>query len=130
MRLWAIAAIATTLGVSAQPAFAQGKGRGRGNGGDDKPSAAAEHKGPKKYRVKTDRAIVVTRDVLVRQGFLVERVEEGPEVTVVWYRRGNMGNGVGKGPVEKMVIRRTNDVVVFEQAPPAVLVDIDLRLRL
>jgi hypothetical protein len=41
-----------------------------------------------------------------------------------------MGNGRGRGPLEKMLIRRTNDVVVFEQAPPAVMVDIDVKLKL
>ena len=129
MRYWIIAATSAILATGAHPVLAQ-KGRGPDKGtGRDKP-AVAHDKGPKKYKVKTDRAILVTRDVLVRQGFLVERVEEGPEVTVIWYRRGNMGNGKGKGPVEKMIIRRTNDVVVFEQAPPAVLVDIDVRLRL
>src|SRR2546426_10612295 len=70
-------------------------------------AAAAQGKGPKKYAVTNDRALVVTREVLVRQGYDVVRIEDaGPDV-VVWYRRGNMGRGKGKGrPGEKGVHRQ------------------------
>src|SRR5437879_2853867 len=92
--------------------------------------AAAQGRGPKKYAVTNDRALVVTRDVLVKQGYEVVRVENsGPDV-VVWYRAGNRGRGKGKGPPVRMVIHRTADRVVFLQAPSAVLVDIDLKLKL
>lgn len=121
------AALATIMAV-AQPAPAQ-QGRDR-KGGAEKPSAVQEKKGPKRYTVTSSRAVVITRDVLVRQGFLVERVVEDGDVTVVWYRRGNMGKGKGKGPLEKLVIRRVEKTIVFEQAPPEVLIDIDIRLKL
>src|SRR2546427_9215126 len=92
--------------------------------------AAGQGRGPKKYAVTNDRALVVTRDVLVKQGYEVVRVENsGPDV-VVWYRAGNRGRGKGKGPPVRMVIHRTADRVVFLQAPSAVLVDIDLKLKL
>jgi len=91
--------------------------------------AAAQGRGPKKYKVSQDRALVVTREVLVKQGYQVVRVENsGPDV-VVWYRAGNRGRGKGKGPPVRMVIHRQEDRVVFLQAPSAVLVDIDLRLK-
>src|SRR5881396_452288 len=91
-------------------------------------AAAAQGKGPKKYAVTND--LVVTREVLVRQGYDVVRIENaGPDV-VVWYRRGNMGRGKGKGRPVKMVIHREADRVVFLDTPSAILVDIDVRLKL
>jgi len=86
--------------------------------------------GGKKYRVSTDRAIVVTREVLVRQGFEVIRIEERGPDQVVWYRAGNRGKGKGKGPPVKMVIHREADRVIFVDTPSSLLIDIDVRLRL
>jgi len=86
--------------------------------------------GPKRYRVTNDRAIVVTRDVLVRQGFEVIRIEERGPDRIVWYRAGNRGKGKGKGPPVKMVIHREADRVIFVDTPSSILVDIDVRLRL
>ena len=87
-------------------------------------------KGPKRYAVTNDRALVVTREVLVKRGYEVVRVENsGPDV-VVWYRAGNRGRGRGKGPPVKLVIHREADRVVFLDTPSAILVDIDLRLKL
>jgi len=91
--------------------------------------AAAQGKGPKKYAVTTDRALVVTKDVLVKQGYEVVRVENSGHDYVVWYRRGNKGRGKGKGPPVRMVIHRDLDRVVFLQAPSAILVDIDVQLK-
>ncbi len=90
----------------------------------------AQGKGPKKYAVSNDRALVVTKEVLVKQGYDVVRVENSGRDIVVWYRRGNRGRGKGKGPPARMVIHRTEDRVVFLSAPSAVLVDIDVRLKL
>ena len=86
----------------------------------------------KRYKVTHDRAVTVTREVLVRQGYEVVRIEtEGP-TQVVYYRAGNRGKGKGKGKgkVEKMVIRREAERVIFVDTPAAILVDIDVRLRL
>ena len=52
------------------------------------------------------------------------------DAQVIYYRAGNRGRGKGKGPVERMVIRTVERRVVFEEAPPAILVDIDLNLKL
>src|SRR2546425_612310 len=73
--------------------------------------AAAQGKGPKKYAVTTDRALVVTKDVLVKQGYEVVRVENSGHDYVVWHRRGNMGKGRGNGPPVKMVIHRETEHV-------------------
>ena len=90
---------------------------------------AAQGKGPKKYAVTTDRALVVTKDVLVKRGYEVVSVENSGRDYVVWYRRGNRGRGKGKGPPARMVIHRDVDHVVFLQAPSEVLVDIDVTLK-
>lgn len=91
---------------------------------------AAQGRGPKKYPVTTDRAIVVTREVLVRQGYEVVRIDTQGADQIVWYRRGSMGRGKGKGPLVKMVIRRAENRIVFVDVPDAILVDIDVRLRI
>jgi hypothetical protein len=91
---------------------------------------AAQGRGPKRYAVTNDRALVVTKEVLVKRGYDVERVENSGRDIVVWYRRGNMGRGKGKGPPARMVIHRAEDQVVFLSAPSDVLVDIDVRLKM
>ncbi len=111
MKALRIAAAVGLLAISAVPLAAQGKG-------------------PKKYAVTSDRALVVTREVLVKQGYEVVRVENSGHDIVVWYRRGSRGRGKGKGPPVKMVIHRDADRVVFLNTPSPVLVDIDVRLKL
>jgi len=93
--------------------------------------APAQGRGPKKeFAVAPDRAISVTREVLVRQGFEVVRIEIVGNDRVIYYRRGNMGRGKGKGPVVKMLVRRVENRVVFVDTPDGILVDINLRLKL
>jgi hypothetical protein len=110
------AGLALILGALAisTPAQAQGKGKDK----------------DKHYTVSSDRAVSVTRTVLVRQGFDVVRIERVGATQVVYYRAGNHGRGKGKGPVEKMIIRTVDRRVVFEDVPPAVMVDIDVNLKL
>ena len=93
--------------------------------------AIAQGHGPKKeFVVPQSRAVIVTKDVLARQGFEVIKIEHVGNDQVVYYRRGNMGKGKGKGPPLKMIIRRVENRVVFVDTPDAVLVDINVRLRL
>jgi hypothetical protein len=110
--LWSALAIVALLGASTAPALAQGKSK------------------YKHYVVSSDRAVSVTRTVLVGQGYTVVRIERVGPTRVVYYRRGNMGRGKGKGPVQRMVIRSVRDRIVFEDTEPSVLVDIDLKLKL
>ena len=103
----AVAALSVAM---ATPAQAQGKGR--------------------HYTVSTSRAMDVTRVVLERQGYELVRVVQAPGSQVIYYRRGNKGRGKGQGPMERMVIRTVERRVVFEDVPSAILVDIDLQLKL
>src|SRR2546426_5973589 len=58
--------------------------------------AAAQVNGPKKYAVTTDQALVVTKDVLVKQGYEVVRVENrGRDYVVVPPRQQGAGQGQG-----------------------------------
>jgi hypothetical protein len=41
-----------------------------------------------------------------------------------------MGKGKGKGPMEKMVIRRHRDVIVIEEVEPTILLKIEVALEL
>ncbi len=110
--LWSGLAIVALLGVTAAPAYAQGKSK------------------EKHYRVSSDKALSVTRTVLVEQGYHVVRVQRVGATQVVYFRRGNNGRGKGKGPLQRMVIRTVRDRVFFEEAEPSVLVNIDVKLKL
>jgi hypothetical protein len=104
-------------------ALAQGKGHGKDHGGHVPPGHA------KKRVVTADQAIIVTRDVLVSHGYEVVRVDLVQGTRVVYYRRGNMGRGKGKGPIERIVIRPEPDRVVFVSQPPrGLMIDINVRL--
>jgi hypothetical protein len=104
--------VAVVLGISAIPAQAQGK---------------PKHK---EYVVTHERAVSVSRTVLIRQGYTVVRVQRVGPTHVIYYRRGNMGRGKGKGPMQRMVIRTVRDRVLFEETEPSVLVDIEVKLKL
>ena len=110
--LWSALVAVTLIGLAASPAHAQGKGK------------------YKHYVVSTDRAITVTRTVLVRQGYDVVRVQRVGPTQVVYYRPGKKWRGKGKPPVHRMVIRTVENRVVFEDTEPSVLMDIDVRLKL
>jgi hypothetical protein len=111
---------ALALAGTAARAEAQGRGNGKHGRGD----------AHEKTKVTKDRALVVTREVLVSRGYDVMRVEDRGDFIIVYYRQGNRGRGRGKGPPATMIIRRTPERIVFERAPSAVLIDINLRLKL
>jgi hypothetical protein len=109
--IFALAIVALGAGITT-PAHGQGKGKG------------------KHYSVSSDKAMSVTRTVLQRQGYEVVRVVHAEDAQVIYYRRGSSGRGKGKGPLERLVIRLVERRVVFEEATPAILVDIDFNLKL
>jgi hypothetical protein len=73
----------------------------------------------KYYVVSNDRAVSVTRTVLVRRGYHVVRIARVGPTRVVYYRLGR------RGPVQRMVIRSVRGQVLFEETDPSVLVDVD-----
>jgi len=113
---------AASLFYPGQSVLAQGKGHG----------ASGQHVPPgqaKKRVVTADQAIVATREVLVSHGYEIVRVETVKTTRVVYYRRGNMGRGKGKGPIERIVIRPEPDRVVWVTPPPrGLMIDINVRL--
>jgi hypothetical protein len=114
--------VAGSLLYPGRDVLAQGKGPGN-KAGHVPPGHA------KKKVVTADQAIVVTREVLVSHGYEVVRVELVQGTRVVYYRRGNMGRGKGKGPIERIVIRPEPDRVIFVSQPPkGLMIDINLRL--
>ena len=109
------------LALAAAPAHAQGKGKGKSEPATAATPAAASHaKGAKKVppgqarKITPDDAVTASRDVFQRNGYRVVRVETVGLTRVIYYRRGNNGNGKGQGPLMKMVVRPANDVVVIE----------------
>ncbi len=119
VRLLSTGLLAIALTAVVSPAEAQGKK------GDKRASTAP---GQEKKQVTSAQAVTASRDILVKYGYQVVRVETVRGAEVIYYRRGNMGRGRGLGPVEKMVVRPSGTVVVFEAAPEKVLIDIKLRL--
>jgi hypothetical protein len=107
---WSGLAAVTLFGLAAAPIHAQGKGK-------------AKH-----YAVTSDKAMSVTRTVLVHQGYHVVRVERVGLTQVVYYRVKKHKHG--KKPLQRLVIRTVRDRVVFEDAEPSVLIDIDMKLKL
>src|SRR4051812_38847687 len=83
------------LAAGSREAAAQGRsqdkahGHAHGNSGHVPPGQA-------KKVVTADQAVVATREVLVRHGYDVVRVEVIKGTRVVYYRRGNKGRGRGK----------------------------------
>ena len=110
--IWAGLAVLALAGVPGAPVHAQAK-------------VKAKH-----YAVSGDKAVSVSRSVLIDRGFQVVRVQRVGPTQVIYFRRGNNGRGKGKGPIQRMVIRTVRERVYFEEAEPSVLVDIDIRLKL
>ena len=116
---FALIAIASA-GLWATGSTAQAQGNG-------KPSSGSANKQKVKY-VSTNDAIIVAREILVKHGYEVVRVDIVEDTRVIYYRLGNRGRGRGKGRLQKIVVRREPERIVFIDAPRPVLVDINVRL--
>jgi hypothetical protein len=90
----------------------------------------AQGNSQKEYKASPDHASATVREVLDQHGWVFVRYEDRGADRIVYYRRGNRGRGKGLGPMESFVIRRVQRRVVFVNVPDAILVDIDVRLRL
>ena len=124
MRYALMAMAAAGLWLAGSAAAAQGN-----TSGDRKAPPGAANK--KKVRViSTGDAVIVAREMLVKHGYEVVRVDVVENTRVIYYRVGNRGRGRGRGRLEKIVVRREPERVVFVDAPRAVLVDINVKLGL
>lgn len=122
---YALIAMATAgLWLTGSAADAQGN-----TSGDRKAPPGAGNK--KKVRViSTSDAVIVAREMLVKHGYEVVRVDVVENTRVIYYRVGNRGRGRGRGRLERIVVRREPDRIVFVDAPRVVLVDINVKLGL
>jgi uncharacterized protein (UPF0548 family) len=130
LRITQLLLVPFVAAVLATEAQAQGKGKG---GGDKQGHVVVVQQGhAKRAKVKkvhtSDEAVEITRVVLREQGYELVRVEQRGDVRVVYYRRGNMGRGRGKGPIMYMIVRPSPERIVIERAPSSVLVQINVRL--
>ena len=114
------AVLAITLGTATTPAAAQRQST----------AVALATPGQSGKYVSVTRAVAVTREVLVGHGYQVIRVERLREMEVILFRRPNTGRGQGLGPIERLIVKPSGTVVVFEAAPPRVLVDVNVKLGL
>ena len=119
MRALAIIATIVVMSVFSQEASAQGKG-----------VAKAKQAPGQAKQVTTNDAVTASRDILVKHGYQFVRVETVGATQVIYYRRGNMGRGKGLGPLEKMVVRPSNSIVLFDGGPSGVVLDLKIRLGL
>lgn len=106
--------VLTALGST--PASAQGRG--------DKGKSQEDGKS----KVTVEVAVTAAKDVLVKQGFEVVRVEAKPDHHIIYYRAGNQGRGKGHGPPVRMIVRRVDDRVVLEEAPDGLRLEIGVKL--
>ncbi len=120
--LLSLAAVALATEVKAQ-----GKGKGDKHG-HAIVQQGHERRAKVKKVITSDEAVDVTRIVLREQGYNLVRVERRRDVRVVYYRRGNMGRGKGKGPIMYMVVRPSPDRIIIERAPSPLLMQINVRL--
>ena len=118
---FALIAIASA-GLWAAGSTAQAQGNNKA-----KPSSGSANTQKVKY-VSTNDAIIVAREILVKHGYEVVRVDIVEDTRVIYYRLGNRGRGRGKGRLQKIVVRREPERIVFIDAPRPVLVDINVRL--
>ena len=117
-----VAVAAAGLWLAGGTAEAQGNASGNRN--------AVQGSGNKKKVkvISTGDGVIIAREILVKHGYEVVRVDIVGDTRVIYYRLGNRGRGKGKGRLQKIVVRREPERIVFIDAPRAVLVDINIRL--
>lgn len=112
------AAVAAALWLGGAPAEAQSNAK-PGSGNKEKVKIIA-----------TNDAVAAARYALVKHGYEIIRVDVVRDTRIIYYRVGNRGRGRGKGRLEKIVIRRERERVVFDDAPKVVQLEINVKLGL
>ena len=93
-----------------------------------KPNEKAAKPPKPKKQVSSSEAVGLSREILVKHGYQVVRVEMVKDAQVIYYRAGNNGRGRGQGPLRQMIVRPYGNIVTFEAAPEKVRLDIKLQL--
>lgn len=141
------AVVAMMAAVLTVPAFAQGKSAEKKAEKSKSPkvvtvtskgevvsakntSKSAKSAAKAARKVSTSQAVIVTRDVLIANGYQVVNVVPTGTTQVIYYRRGNRGNGRGLGPVERIVVVPSGEIVRFQSVPEPLLGTILRRLGL
>lgn len=123
----------------AMPVSAQGKSKGAEKKKDDKTvvvtsngEVVSNKKAAKaaRKRVTSSQAVIVTREVLLSNGYQIVKVVPSGTTQVIYYRRGNRGNGRGLGPVERIYVVPAGEIVRFQSVPDPLLSTILRRLGL
>jgi hypothetical protein len=102
--------------LSVTPALAQARGHERGKPETEKP------------KVTVQLTVSTAKDILVKQGYEVVRVEPKEGYQIIYYRAGNRGRGRGQGPPARMIVRQVADRIVLEDAPDQVRIELGIRL--
>jgi hypothetical protein len=84
--------------------------------------------GQAKKHVTILQGTTVTREVLLANGYQIVRVAPSGASRIIYYRRGNNGNGRGLGPVQQIIVVPAGDVVRFQSVPQSLLQTILSRL--
>src|ERR1041385_5688117 len=136
-------ALAAMMAAAAMPAHAQGKTKGKGAEKKNEKTVVVTSKGEvvaadkktekeiekaARKHVTPSQAVIVSRDVLISNGYQIVNVVPSGATQVIYFRRGNMGRGRGLGPVEKMYVVPAGDVVRFTSVPEPLLTTILRRL--
>src|SRR5688500_9771265 len=108
--------------------LAGGTAEAQGNANAERKASPGIGNKKKVKVISTSDAVIVAREILVKHGYEVVRVDIIESTRVIYYRVGNRGRGRGKGRLQKIIVRREPERVVFVDAPRVVLVDINVRL--
>ena len=96
---------------------------------ESKPEKEKAPKPPKpKKQVSSGEAVSLSREILVKHGYQVVRVETVKDAQVIYSRAGNNGRGRGQGALRKMIVRPYGNIVTFEAAPELVRHDIRMQI--
>lgn len=131
---------AAVLSIAIVPSVASAQGKSKGHKGGDHGNAGGNAGGngggqrvpPGQARKKYThaQAVDISREVLVANGYVVQRVDVVNGTRVIYYYRGNNGRGKGRGPLERIVVRPSAERYVFDGAPRGILSEIMRRMGL
>ena len=115
--------------VASKPAASKTKAEPATKTKAAKPAKEKAAKPPKpKKQVSSSEAVGLSREILVKHGYQVVRVETVKDAQVIYYRAGNNGRGRGQGPLRQMIVRPYGSIVTFEAAPEKVRYDIRMQI--